>query len=387
MLQAAKGFMERVRARLVDCSPAYCSFMELLRRLGELQITHEAAKQHAQLLFAGHADLYGEFVLFVWRQENVELLAAQAVESARKCHAEHRVQVRDADEPTAAKKWREEEDELLLEAHARLENSWTQIARLLPGRSSHGVKKRIAWLLKREAQVRDAGNATLGGTDAHRGDSEVIHVQVLHSWPAPTGHAVLPGRGTAVVTARATLVSDASLAASISAQDEGCASAPAMDLASAVAVESAGASKRRKLACASCVWEKDGACDSEGQGDALRQSVRWASAARVIRTGGGSGRVVVNRRREGTGPAPVEARGGEMPRGFRVCFVFGSDRAAWLHWGAVHDAQSPETCGQQQRQATSPPRTALTARKQVGCRKQADSVLGVAPGAARAPRA
>ena len=492
-LQEARGFVERVRTRLTDGSTAYRSFMELLRRLGEQQITHELAKQEAELLFAtGHADLYGEFVAFfppghapappaaaprggaarantarvsgraratdprmtadaaqawasvvaevaqrrrqiqtqrerhrrdaktsaqlcqkrvrkcvlsslgvqrsfmlrahklakaagaVWRQENVELMAAQAVEAARKRHAEHRVQEHrvqdDADEPSAAKRWREDEDELLLEAHARLENSWTQIARLLPGRSSHGVKKRIAWLLKRGAQVPDAGNAGLGVTGGSRGDSQVIHVQVLHSWPAPTGRAVLPGRSTAVVTARATLVADASPTPSISAKEERRVSEPTMAVVSAVAVQSAGAAKP---ACASRVWDEDGACDSVGQGDALRQSARWASAARVMRTGGGSGRVVVKRRREGTGPAPAESRGGEMPRGFRVCFVFGSFSSlsarktapAWLNWGALHDAQWPQTCREQKRQAISPPRTAPTARKQVRCREPTAPVL------------
>ena len=59
-------------------------------------------------------------------------------------------------------RWTPEEDDLLIEAQARLENKWAEIARLLPGRSENAIKNRWHFKLSKPAHQH-----VLAPTDAH----------------------------------------------------------------------------------------------------------------------------------------------------------------------------------------------------------------------------
>ena len=50
------------------------------------------------------------------------------------------------------KPWTAEEDELILREHTRLENRWSLIAKILPGRTDNGVKNRFNSTLKKRLE-------------------------------------------------------------------------------------------------------------------------------------------------------------------------------------------------------------------------------------------
>ena len=62
--------------------------------------------------------------------------------------------------------WTEEEDALLVEAQSKWGNSWTKIARLLPGRSENAVKNRWNSATRRRAKQQQAGAGPHAGESA-----------------------------------------------------------------------------------------------------------------------------------------------------------------------------------------------------------------------------
>ena len=89
--------------------------------------------------------------------------------------------------------WSPEEDATLLEGHARLGNRWTELARLVGGRTDNAVKNRFDALARKRKRA-EAQGAAAGGADAGGGKASALEASgKANNTPPPSAAGAAEG--------------------------------------------------------------------------------------------------------------------------------------------------------------------------------------------------
>ena len=107
--------------------------------------------------------------------------------------------------------WTPEEDQTILEMHARLGTRWAEIAKCLPGRSDNSVKNRWYSTCSRILRQESKGQGVLpaGATAAEDHEGSAAPAAALRAKPPSAAHATSSAERLANIRAGMALVQDA----------------------------------------------------------------------------------------------------------------------------------------------------------------------------------